>query len=83
MPLVLSILAATFSIGGNILIAFKNKLGWCAWCVGNVLWCWESFIDSLNIPLIVMNAVYFAINLAAYHEWTKNKVAHKAIDKEL
>lgn len=81
MGLVLSILAATCSISGNILIAFKKKLGWCAWCVGNVLWIWESFIDSLNIPLIVMNAVYLVINLAAYREWTKNKEAHKALDK--
>ena len=73
MPLILSILAATFSIGGNILIAFKNKLGWCAWCVGNLLWIWESMIDSLNIPLIVMNTVYFAINSFSFHYWRKEE----------
>ena len=82
MALILSVLAATCSIGGNILIAFKKKSGWCAWLVGNVLWIWESFIDSLNIPLIVMNAVYFVINLLAYREWAKNKEVHKALDKE-
>ena len=81
MVLVLSILAATCSIGGNILIAFKKKSGWLAWCIGNCLWIWESIIDFLNIPLIVMNAVYLIINLLAYQEWTKNKEVHKAIDK--
>ena len=81
MVLVLSVLAATCSIGGNILIAFKKKLGWLAWCIGNCLWIWESIIDSLNIPLIVMNAVYLVINLLAYREWAKNKEAHKALDK--
>ena len=80
MVLVLSVLAATCSIGGNILIAFKKKLGWLAWCIGNCFWIWESIIDSLNIPLIIMNAVYLVINLIAYREWTKNKEAHKAID---
>ena len=82
MALILSVLAATCSIGGNILIAFKKKSGWCAWLVGNALWIWESLIDSLNIPLIVMNAVYFAINLLAYREWAKNKEVHKALDKK-
>ena len=82
MALILSVLAATCSIGGNILIAFKKKSGWCAWLVGIVLWIWESLIDSLNIPLIVMNAVYFVINLLAYREWAKNKEVHKALDKE-
>ena len=28
-----------------------------------------------------MNAVYLIINLLAYREWTKNKEAHKALDK--
>lgn len=82
MTLILSVLAATCSIGGNILIAFKKKSGWCAWCLGNCLWVWESLIDSLNIPLIVMNAVYFVINLLAYREWAKNKEVHKALDKK-
>ena len=81
MVLVLSILAAAFSILGNILIVFKKRIAFVIWAIGNVLWVWESIIDSLNIPLIAMNVIYFGINAAAFYEWSKNKDAHKAIDE--
>ena len=81
MVLVLSILAAAFSILGNILIVFKKRIAFVIWAIGNVLWVWESIIDSLNIPLIAMNVIYFGINAVAFYEWSKNKEAHKAIDE--
>lgn len=80
MTLILSILAAFFSILGNILIVFKKRISFAIWMIGNCLWIWESFIDSLNIPLIIMNGVYLIINATALHEWTKNKNVHRAID---
>ena len=81
MMILLSILAALFSVFGNILIIFKKRIAFAIWGIGNVLWVWESIIDSLNIPLIAMNVIYFGINCAAYYEWSKNKETHKAIDK--
>lgn len=81
MALILSVLAATFSILGNILIVFKKRIAFVIWAIGNVLWVWESIIDSLNIPLIAMNIIYFGINAVAFYEWSKNKEAHKALDK--
>ena len=81
MALVLSILAAFFSILGNVLIIFKKRISFAIWMIGNCLWIWESIVDSLNIPLIIMNGTYLVINATALHEWAKNKERHKAIDQ--
>lgn len=81
MTLILSALAAFFSILGNVLIAFKKRIAFLIWIIGNLLWIWESIVDSLNVPLIVMNATYLFLNLLSYREWRKNKEVHKAIDK--
>ena len=81
MALVLSILAAFFSILGNVLIIFKKRISFVIWMIGNCLWIWESIVDSLNIPLIIMNGTYLIINATALHEWAKNKEGHKAIDQ--
>lgn len=81
MITLLSILAALFSVFGNILIIFKKRIAFAIWGIGNVLWVWESIVDSLNIPLIAMNVIYFGINAAAFYEWRENKDAHKAIDE--
>lgn len=81
MTLILSILAAFFSILGNILIVFKKRIAFIIWAIGNVLWVWESIADSPNFPLIAMNVIYFGINWVAFLEWRKNKEAHRAIDK--
>ena len=82
MALILSVLAAFFSILGNVLIAFKKRISFLIWIIGNLLWIWESIIDSLNIPLIAMNSVYLFLNLISYREWRKNKEVHKALDKK-
>ena len=82
VTLILSILAAFFSILGNVLIAFKKRISFLIWIIGNLLWIWESIIDSLNIPLIAMNSVYLFLNLISYREWRKNKEVHKALDKK-
>lgn len=79
--LILSILGSVFSLGGNILIAHKKRSGWLWWIAGNGAWIWESIVDSLNAPLIVMNATYLFLNLLSYREWRKNKEVHKAVDK--
>ena len=79
MILILSALAAFFSILGNLLIAFKKRIAFLIWIIGNLLWIWESIVDSLNVPLIVMNATYLFLNLLSYREWRKNKESSIAI----
>ena len=85
MILILSALAAFFSILGNVLIAFKKRIAFLIWIIGNLLWIWESIVDSLNVPLIVLHATYLFLNLLSYREWRKNKevqeLAEEASDR--
>ena len=81
MVLVLSILAALFSISGNVLVVFKKRIAFIIWSIGNIFWCAESIIGDFNVPLVLMNICYFALNIIGFIEWTKNRKAHKAIDK--
>ena len=67
--LFLSILGMIFSLGGNILIMEKKRVGWLAWIVGNVLWILINFIDALNIPMVIMYVVYLIINIGGYIKW--------------
>lgn len=83
MVLVLSILAALFSISGNVLVVFKKRIAFIIWSIGNIFWCAESIIGDFNIPLVLMNICYFALNIIAFYEWRKNKDAHKALDKKI
>ena len=67
--LFLSILGMIFSLGGNILIMEKKRIGWLAWIIGNILWIIINFIDVLNIPMIIMYVVYLIINIGGYIKW--------------
>jgi nicotinamide riboside transporter PnuC len=67
--LFLSILGMIFSLGGNILIMEKKRVGWLAWIVGNILWIVINFIDVLNIPMVIMYVVYLIINIGGYIKW--------------
>jgi len=58
-----------FSLGGNILIMEKKRVGWLAWIVGNILWIVINFIDVLNIPMVIMYVVYLIINIGGYIKW--------------
>lgn len=67
--LFLSILGMIFSLGGNILIMEKKRVGWLAWIIGNILWIVINFIDVLNIPMVIMYVVYLIINIGGYIKW--------------
>ena len=77
MILFLSILGMLFSLGGNLLIIKKKKSGWITWIIGNLLWILINFIDTLNIPMVLMYVVYFIINVCGYIEWTKKEKGGK------
>jgi nicotinamide riboside transporter PnuC len=70
--LLLSILGTIFSLGGNILIILKKRIGWLAWIIGNILWIAENIIGEFNAPMVVMYIVYFFINLAGFIRWKNN-----------
>ena len=58
-----------FTLGGNILIMKKKRVGWLAWIVGNILWILINILDVLNIPMVIMYVVYLIINIFGYIEW--------------
>lgn len=69
----LSIFGTIFSLGGNVLLMFKKRIGWIVWIIGNILWILVNFIGVLNIPMVCMYLVYLIINLGGYLNWKPNK----------
>ena len=67
--LILSILGAIFSLGGNILIMLKKRSGWIAWIVGNFLWIAVNIIGVFNLPMVLMYIAYFIINIGGFIKW--------------
>ena len=67
--MILSILGAAFSLGGNILIMLKKRMGWLMWILGNIAWIAVNIIGTFNLPMVIMYVVYFIINVAGYVKW--------------
>jgi len=67
--MILSILGAAFSLGGNILIILKKRMGWLAWIFGNIAWIAVNVVGPFNLPMVIMYTVYFIINLVGFIKW--------------
>lgn len=67
--MILSILGAAFSLGGNILIMLKERMGWLMWILGNIAWIAVNIIGTFNLPMVIMYIVYFIINVAGFIKW--------------
>lgn len=72
MILILSIIGTILSLGGNIFIAKKNRIGWLMWLIGNVVWIAVNFLGNPNIPMVLMYVVYMVINIVGFIKWGKN-----------
>lgn len=72
MILILSIIGTILSLGGNIFIAKKNRMGWLIWLIGNVVWIAVNFIGTMNIPMVLMYVVYMIINIVGFIKWGKD-----------
>lgn len=70
--LTLSILGTIFSLGGNILIILKKRIGWIAWIIGNLLWIAVNILGAFNLPMVIMYLVYLVVNIVGFIRW-KNK----------
>lgn len=66
----LSIVGCVLSLLGNILIALKKKSGWIAWILGNIAWILYNILGDMNIPMVIMYAVYFVLNVFAFVKWS-------------
>ena len=69
MVLALSILGSVLSLGGNILIARKKRIGWLTWIGGNLAWILVNFLGTMNVPMVLMYVAYFVTNVIGYREW--------------
>lgn len=72
MILILSIIGTILSLGGNIFIAKKNRIGWLIWLIGNVVWIAVNFLGNPNIPMVLMYMVYMIINIIGFMKWKED-----------
>ena len=72
MILILSIIGTILSLGGNIFIAKKNRIGFVLWFIGNVVWIAVNIIGTVNIPMVLMYVVYMIINIVGFIKWGKD-----------
>lgn len=77
MIMIVSILGALCSLGGNILIMLKKKSGWIVWVLGNLFWIIYNFMSKPNLPMIVMYLVYIVINILGYCKWCDKEGKNK------
>lgn len=72
MNFILSVLGASFSLLGNVMLIFKKRYSFLIWTIGNIAWISYALSGEKNLPLIAMNGAYIVINLAAYWRWGIN-----------
>lgn len=67
----LSVLGAILSLGGNIAIAKKKKIGWLIWIAGNIAWIGVNLLGEFNSPMVLMYVAYLGINIKGFIDWNK------------
>lgn len=68
---IISVVALIFSLGGNILVNFKKRIGFPTWIISNFLWVLVNLIGTPNISQIIMYMVYIILNIQGYTKWSK------------
>ena len=70
---VLSAMALILSVGGNILINLKKKLGFVVWMISNSIWVAVNLISiQINWFQITMFVVFIGLNLHGLINWKKS-----------
>ena len=73
MITILSTLGAILSLGGNIAIAKKKKIGWLIWIAGNIAWIGVNLLGEFNLSMVLMYVVYLGINIKGFIDWNKQE----------
>lgn len=68
---IISVLALVFSLGGNLFINLKNKMGFVVWAISNALWIAVNLMGEPNVSQIIMFVVYTAFNIHGLISWGK------------
>lgn len=71
MVSVLSVFALIFSIGGNVLINVKNRIGYIVWILSNVLWIMVNCLGHLNVSQVIMYVIYAGLNIQGFINWSR------------
>jgi len=65
----ISTCALLSSLGGNLCINFKKKIGFPIWITSNILWIIVNVIWVHNIQQIIMYLIYIGFNIQGYIQW--------------
>ena len=67
----LSFMALVCSLGGNLLVNYKKRIGFVIWIISNILWIGVNLRDDTNWCQIVMFLVYMCLNIQGFIQWGK------------
>ena len=68
---ILSFIAMTLSLLGNILLVKKIILVFPIWIVANVTWIVVNFMSTPNTSQIIMFVVYTILPMISWYQWKK------------
>ena len=71
MIFMISTLALILALTGNILVNFRKKFGFIIWTLSNIVWILVNFLGTMNIPQVIMYAVYMVLNMQGFIVWSK------------
>lgn len=66
-----SVCALVCSLGGNILVNYKKRIGFIVWLISNILWIAVNLRGDTNWCQIVMFLVYMCLNIQGFIQWGK------------
>ena len=69
---ILSFLAMTLSLLGNVLLIKKNKLVFPLWIIANLLWIVINVFTMFNLCQVIMFTVYVILAIIGWYNWKKS-----------
>ena len=69
---IISLIAMTGSITGNVFINHKRKVGFLVWTIANMFWILVNCLGEINYPQMSMFGVYSILNIQGYKKWRIN-----------
>lgn len=69
---IISTIAVTFSITGNILVNNRYKYGFIAWIISNIVWLGIELASATqNKPRLCQLIIYTVLAIHGYFKWAK------------
>ncbi len=75
---IISTIAVTFSITGNVLVNNRYKYGFIAWIISNIVWFGIELASvTPNKPRLCQLIIYTVLAIHGYFKWAKKAEAEK------